>query len=96
MPDCHECRAVPYIVYEAEQARNERTFRRMWVVVLVLIVLLVGSNIAWLAYESQFETVESTVSEYEVKQETDSGGYNNYIYTGGDYYGDANSKTQDN
>lgn len=81
MPDCHECRAVPYIVYEAEQARNERTFKRMWVIVLVLIVLLVGSNIAWLAYEAQFETVEN-YEETVIDAQQDGAGVN--IVGGGD------------
>lgn len=81
MPDCNECKAVPYIVYEAEQARNERTFKRMWVIVLVLIVLLVGSNIAWLAYESQFENV-TTSTDTEIDALQFGGGTN--IVGGGD------------
>lgn len=51
---------MPYIVYEAEMTRSERNFKRLWVVVIILISLLVTTNLCWLAYESQFETVEST------------------------------------
>ena len=43
---------VPYIVHEGDMARTERSNRRLWIIVLVLIVLLVGSNIAWLCYEA--------------------------------------------
>lgn len=32
-------------------ARAERNFKRMWVVVIVLISLLVATNIGWLVYE---------------------------------------------
>lgn len=30
---------IPYIVYEAEMARLERNFKRLWVVVIILISL---------------------------------------------------------
>lgn len=70
---------IPYIVYEAEMTRLERNFKRLWVVVIILISLLVTTNLCWLAYESQFETVEST----EITQEN-ADGYNNYIGNDGD------------
>ena len=44
-------------MYETEMARSERNFKRLWVVVIILISLLVTTNLCWLAYESQFETV---------------------------------------
>lgn len=72
---------VPYIVLEAERARAERTFHRMWVLVIVLVLLLVGTNGAWLWYQSQFEAVES----WEIIQENEDG-YNNYIGNDGDIY----------
>lgn len=71
---------IPYIVYEAEMTRSERNFKRLWVVVIILISLLVTTNLCWLAYESQFETVGQTT---EVTQEN-SGGYNNYVGNDGD------------
>ena len=70
---------IPYIVYEAEMTRSERNFKRLWVVAIILISLLVATNLCWLAYESQFETVEST----EITQEN-AAGYNNYIGNDGD------------
>ena len=45
---------IPYFVHEGEMARAERTNKRLWIVILVLIVCLVGSNVGWLIYESQF------------------------------------------
>lgn len=50
-------KSVPYIVYEGEQARNERTIKRLIVALIVTIVLLFLSNAFWLYYESQFETI---------------------------------------
>lgn len=84
MGKCSTCKdkkpeAVPYIVHESAMARGERSAKRLWIVVLVLIVMLVGTNGAWIWYESQFEVVETT----EVVQEN-SDGYNNYIGNDGD------------
>lgn len=64
--------SVPFVVHESMMARAERSAKRMWILVLVLILLLVGSNVGWLVYKSQFETVE-TIEEYMV--ETDDGGH---------------------
>ena len=74
---------VPYIVHESDMSRLERQLKRLWIVVLVLIFLLVGSNCAWLWYESQFETVETI---QEVIQEADNG-ENHFI--GGDIIGET-------
>ena len=86
MSNCSNCNnektapeAVPYIVHESAMVRAERGAKRLWTVIILLIVLLVGTNGAWLWYESQFETVETV----EVTQEN-ADGYNNYIGNDGD------------
>lgn len=78
---------VPYVAHESAMARAERQNKRLVWVIVLLIVLLVGSNIGWLVYESQFETVESW--EQEVVQEADNG-ENHFI--GGDFVGETESK----
>ena len=72
MVNCSNCNnekttpeAVPYIVHESAMARAERGAKRLWTVIILLIVLLVGTNGAWLWYESQFEVVETTTIEAE-------------------------------
>lgn len=35
-------------------ARLERTIKRMWILIILLVVVLFGSNAAWVYYESQF------------------------------------------
>lgn len=67
---------VDYIVYEGTMSRMERTIRRIWILSIILIVLLVGSNSLWLWYESQFESMTIT-------QENEDG-YNNFIGNDGD------------
>ena len=76
---CKEPESVPYIVREASMARMERQAKRLWITVLVLIFLLVGTNGAWLWWNNQWETVES----WDITQENE-GGNNNYIGNDGD------------
>lgn len=87
--------SVPYIVHESDMSRLERQLKRLWIVILVLIFLLVGSNCAWLWYESQFETVE-TVEEYVIEQDADSGNNNSIINGGEIVNGEADSNLQEN
>lgn len=62
----------------------ERTIKRLWIIVILLIVLLVGSNVAWIYYESQFEDVVTTVTQEAV---ADGNSDINLRNVGGDYYG---------
>ena len=60
---------VPYVVHESAMAMAERhTKALVWVVVL-LIVLLVGTNLGWLIYESSFKTVETNETIIEAEQD---------------------------
>lgn len=74
-----EHKDIPYILYEATQARNERTIKRLIIVIVIVIALLFISNMSWLYYQSQFDTYS---------YEQDGEGLNN-INTGeqGDIYG---------
>lgn len=63
-------RNIPYIAHEGMMARMERTIKRLWILSLVLTVLLVGTNVAWLWYESSFETIETT---REITQDVNAG-----------------------
>jgi len=80
-------------IHELDMARMERANKRLFILTLVLVILLVGSNIGWLIYESQFQVVESTSYEQEVEQDTNDGGNNiNTFVSGGDYYGTTEDK----
>lgn len=54
---------VPYIVFESTMTRLERTIKRLWILCMVLLAIIIGSNIAWIYYESQFEDVVATVTQ---------------------------------
>lgn len=82
--NCETCKErkpqepVPYRVHTEDMARLERANRRLWIVLILVIVLLCATNAAWIWYESQFEDVVIT-------QENDDG-YNSYIGNDGDIY----------
>lgn len=62
---------ISYAAHEGMMVRMERTIRRLWILCIILIILLAGTNAAWIYYENSFEDVVVT-------QENDDG-YNNYI-----------------
>ena len=97
--DCETCKEkrkviaqtpkdVPYIAHESAVARLERVIKRLWVLVLVLIILLAASNAAWIWWESQYETIETTITQ------ENADGYNNYIGNDGDIV-NGNADNQD-
>ena len=88
--DCNTCKdktePVSYLAFESMKSTMERTVKRLWIVVIILIVLLFGTNAAWLYYESKMETVNET----EVAQEVDTGEGSAYVAGIGDvYYGES-------
>lgn len=86
----HRPDPVPFAVHESAMARMERTIRRLWILLIVLVVLLVGTNALWIWYESQFEDVYT-----EITQENERG-INNFIGNDGDInnYGETNGENQ--
>ena len=83
--------SVPYIVHESSTARMERTSKRLWITILTLIFLFVGSNCLWLYYEMSFEDVVTTTT---IEAEQDGSGVN--IVSGGDLDYGAESKDNQN
>ena len=92
MANCENCKNVktapenvPYIVHESSMARMERQIKRLWITILTLIFLLVGSNCIWILHENQFEDIEI------VQENAD--GYNSFIGNDGDIvYGETNGE----
>ena len=70
--------SVPYAVLEDFKETAKANSLKWFIVCLVLIVLLVGSNIGWLVYESQYEVIESTTESYDL----DTGENGNAIVNG--------------
>lgn len=63
-------RMIPYFSHEGDMARMERANRRLWIVILVLIAVLLGTNGAWIYYENQF------VDEITIDAKQDGSGVN--------------------
>ena len=76
--DCDTCKkeraqeagAVPRWTHEADMARMERTVIKLWILLIIMLALLFGTNAGWVWYEAQFvEEVTETV-----ETSTDGGG----------------------
>ena len=93
---CEKCnqeneKLVPFRMVELHSAAQERTIKRLWIIIIILIALFCATNLAWLIYESQFEEVNTSI---EAEQETDGGG-NNFL-VGGDFdYGYETESSSD-
>jgi len=83
--NCQDCNQVKHFS-EAALAMAERTIRRLWITILVLIVLMAGMAIGFFAYESQFEEY-SEYSEYEAEVDALQVGDDNFVAGGDINYG---------
>ena len=72
----YDMQMIPYVAHEGAMVRLERTNRRLWIVVIILILALLATNSAWLYYESQMEDVYVT-------QEAESSDSSTLIMTNG-------------
>lgn len=84
---------VSYLAFESATSRQERTIKRLWILIIILIVSLLGTNAGWIYYESQFEAVVVTQD-----VQAESGGSSNLSLNaiGGDYYGSESKNKTDN
>ena len=55
-----EEKMIPYIAFESATSRQERTIRRVWILCIILIIALIGTNAGWIYFESQWQVVETT------------------------------------
>lgn len=86
---------IPYLAHEGDMARQERTIKRLWILCIILIILLVGTNAAWFYYENQFEDVVTTTQT--VTQDVDTGDgaaiINDGVHVNGESETNSNYKT---
>lgn len=55
-----------------EKGLASSIIKKMFWTIIILIVALVGTNLAWLIYESQFETITSDSVEQEIQDVNNS------------------------
>lgn len=83
-----EMQNVTYLAFESSQARLERINTKLWVVIIILVVALIGSNAGWIYWESQWQYVQT-----ETNIDATQDGDNNYL-SGGDMYYGAESESK--
>lgn len=84
---------IPYFSHEGDMARMERSNRRLWVIILVLIAALIITNGAWIYYENQF-TDEVSI---ETKQDVETGDGDAFVSGIGDInYGTSETNSEGN
>lgn len=88
--DHGEVQKIPYIAYEAECARHERTVRRLVWILVICIVLIFASNAVWLYAWNQYDY---EVTDESVDLTTRNGGNANYIGNDGDIANYGNDKS---
>ena len=71
MMELKDMPSIPFAAHEAEVSRQERQIKRMWIALIVAVAMLFVSNMGWLIYQSQFETIT---------YEQDGEGINNVNY----------------
>lgn len=72
---------IPYIVYEGEQTRHERTLKRIIIVLVLTIVLFFVSNVLWLKAWMSYDYVAEGDSDLVL---VDGGTRGNANYVGAD------------
>lgn len=76
---------IPNYALDLIDANHNRTQKRLWILVFLLVFLLVGSNVGWIIYECSYQDIVVT------ENSQDGEGVN--IMNGGDvnYGTEANS-----
>lgn len=92
---CNSCNTndiavMPIAEHEKDQNRLMGIIKWLIAVIVILIVLLVGTNAGWLWYESTMETViETTETTFEDVVQESNEDSNNIV--GGDMIGETNN-----
>lgn len=81
---------VSYIVYESEQARNERHIRRLFIALIISILLTFATNAIWLYEWTQYDYSGSEIVSIDGKE-----GIANYIGNNGNINNGENSGSKD-
>ena len=85
---------VTYYEHEDTKIRLERSNKRLFILCLVMLLSLVGSNAYWVYTESQYEDVSTTYSQ---ESEVETNGGTAIVNNGGDMnYGTNKGATDSN
>lgn len=82
---------VPYIVHESAMARSERHIKRLVIALIVSVVMIVASNLAWLYVWNSYEYVGESES-----VSVNGDGTANYVGNDGDITNGINQGSEEN
>lgn len=69
---------ISYLAFESVCARFERTIKRLWILLIIMLIMF-GCSVYTIGYLlTEYETVETTVTQ------DNADGYNNFIGNDGD------------
>lgn len=72
---------VPYQVLKDFKDTSTATIKRSWILIIILVLLIVGCNMAWLYAWNSYDYVSEEII---VEQDAQDGGNANYIGNDGD------------
>lgn len=81
---------VPYIVHESAMARSERHIKRLVIALIVSVVMIVASNLAWLYVWNSYEYVGESES-----VSVNGDGTANYVGNDGDITNGINQGSEE-
>lgn len=67
-------------------AMAERTIKRLWILIVILVLLLFGSNLAWIVYESSF--IDTVVTQTADSGQGGTATINDGVHINGEGYPD--------
>ena len=80
-----QLRDISVYTFQCEMTRMERTNHRMFILLILMLFALLGTNAGWIYYESQWEPYTETIT-----QDVDTGNGNANVTGIGDIYGQSN------
>lgn len=83
---------IPYIVYEATQARSERTIKKLIIALVISIILMFATNAIWLYAWCQYDYSSEETSTVTTVDGKD--GTANYIGNNGDIHNGENNSSK--
>ena len=79
--------SIPYYVHEAEMARERKHSKMLFILCLVIFMMLILTNGAWIYYNNQFQ--DTVTTEKTITQDVDTGDGDAIVSGIGDIYGES-------
>ena len=89
MSDKIDERTISSVDHQYDMARLERIIKRLWIIIIILLILFAGTNALWIYEWNQYDYTDITV-------DSNDGGNANYLQAGANgVINNAESDSQD-